>query len=564
MNAAAIQTSDDEFGYDFETDDEELLIQLATNASLPPKQTDAVALITAASTAKQTIAGLKASQHVKSFHERVDPREAPALGPGNKGKAPEIPVWDTDQKRAASSAHDPVAYPDCEHKLASPSRMTDEVLTFYAVTTALQAIQSVQSPPPTELSNHDEAESEDDRSPLQKFRSFPRKSLTVTDLVAGAWCELQYWYTLTQLPGGRRTRTPAMKQGSKVHKKLEDEVHTTVKIEIVQKEDGFGLRLWNLVQGLRTLRDTGLTRELEVWGLVDGNLVNGVIDDLSYDNPNPKFEEELSSQGLQPSEGQSMISDYFPPPQSNSTTKSSHRKIFLTDVKTRGTLSPISPAIVRPAKIQLLLYHRFLSNMAAGKLDFFKVLRRYGLNADVRFSDTFMSQIGELHDEIFFDTPTSSAEEYMEVLRNSSIQDDSNTTALGSDSSPGAPDLLKYGTLRELLTLVKDELRLTFPRGADSLGHILCVKYVYREDGRELNAHDFPVSPQTLDAYLDGDMSWWRGDREPRGVNIEEAFKCSTCEFAAGCSWRQDMDQERVKRTQDRVNKAKKAVETRF
>ncbi|GFP57820.1 exonuclease V [Trichoderma asperellum] len=548
MNAAAIQTSDDEFGYDFETDDEELLIQLATNASLPPKQTtDAVALITAASTAKQTVAGLKASQHVKSFHEREGSRDAPALSPGNKGKAPEVPVWDTDQKRAvssASSAHDPVAYPD--------------------LTTALEAIQSVQSPPPTEVSNDDEAKSEDDRSPLQRFRSFPRKPLTVTDLTAGAWCELQYWYTLTQLPGGRRTRTPAMKQGSKVHKKLEDEVHTTVKIEIVQKEDGFGLRLWNLVQGLRTLRDTGLTRELEVWGLVDGNLVNGVIDDLSYDNPNPEFEKELSSQVLQPSEGQSMISDYFPPPQSNSAAKSSHRKIFLTDVKTRGTLSPISPAIVRPAKIQLLLYHRFLSNMADGKLDFFKVLRRYGLNADVRFSDTFMSQIGELHDEIFFDTPTSSAEEYMEVLRNSSTQDDTNTTALEPDSTPGAPDLLKYGTLRELLTLVKDELRFTFPRGADSLGRILCVKYVYREDGRELNTHDFPVSPQTLDAYLAGDMSWWRGDREPRGVKIEEAFKCSTCEFAAGCSWRQGMDQERVKRTLDRVNKAKKAVETRF
>lgn len=121
MNAAAIQTSDDEFGYDFETDDEELLIQLATNASLPPKQTtDAVALITAASTAKQTVAGLKASQHVKSFHEREGFRDAPALSPGNKGKAPEVPVWDTDQKRAvssASSAHDPVAYPDCEHRL---------------------------------------------------------------------------------------------------------------------------------------------------------------------------------------------------------------------------------------------------------------------------------------------------------------------------------------------------------------------------------------------------------------------------------------------------------------
>lgn len=442
------------------------------------------------------------------------------------------------------------------------------MLILYAVTTALEAIESIQSPPPTERGDDDEAEFEDDRSPLQRFRSFPKRPLTVTDLTAGAWCELQYWYTLTQLPGGRRTRTPAMKQGSKVHKKLEDEVHTTVRIEILQKEDGFGLRLWNLVQGLRTLRDTGLTRELEVWGLIDGNLVNGVIDDLSYDNPNPDFEKELSSQGLQPSEGQSMISDYFPPPKSNKTVGGGDRKIFLTDVKTRGTLSPVSPAVIRPAKIQLLLYHRFLSHMAAGKLDFFKVFRRYGLDADVHFSDTFMSQIGELHDEIFFDTPTSSAEEYMEMQRNASqegqAQDDSNTNTLESESSPGAPDLLKYGTLRELLTLVKGEIRLTFPRGADSLGHILCVKYVYREDGRELNAHDFPVSPQTLDAYLTGDMGWWRGDRKPRGVNIEEAFKCSTCEFAAGCSWRRDMDQERVKRTQERVSKAKNVVETRF
>jgi exonuclease V len=354
-----------------------------------------------------------------------------------------------------------------------------------------------------------------------------------------------------------------MKQGSKVHKKLEDEVHTTVKIEIVQKEDGFALRLWNLVQGLRTLRDTGLTRELEVWGFVDGNLVNGVIDDISYDNPNPDFEKELSNQESQPSEGQSMISDYFPPPKSTNKAKASDRKIFLADVKTRGTLSPISPAIIRPAKIQLLLYHRFLSVMAADQLDFFKIFRRYGLDADVRFSDTFMSQIGELHDEIFFDSPTSSAEEFREIAsRGGETQDDSRT--LESDSAPGAPDLLKYGTLRELLPLVKHEIRLAFPRGADSLGHILCVKYVYREDGRELNAHDFPVSPQTLDAYLAGDMSWWRGDRKPKGVTIEEAFKCSTCEFAAGCSWRMGMDQERVKRTQERVNQAKKAVETRF
>ncbi|TFB00464.1 putative exonuclease V [Trichoderma ghanense] len=545
MKASVAQTSDDEFGYDFESDDEELLLQLASNHSLPLKQsTDAVAPGPAPSAAIKAGSTFDASQENKQSQKyalrsaaiplsQVEPKEEPS------------PTKDVKQAfSSASSVDGTVIYPD--------------------LSSALKAIESVQSPPPTEASDDDDAEFEDDRSPLQRFRSFPKRPLTVSDLTAGAWCELQYWYTLTRLPGGRRTRTPAMQQGSKVHKKLEDEVHTTVKIEILNKEDGFGLRLWNLVQGLRTLRDTGMTRELEVWGLVDGNLVNGVIDHLSYDNPNPEFEEELSSRANEPSSSQSFISDYFPPPKSGKPS-GSNRQIFLTDVKTRGTLSPISPAVIRPAKIQLLLYHRLLSNMAAGKLDYFRVFRRYGLDPDERFSDTFMSQIGELHDEIFFDTPTSSAEEPTNQPVNTPKQHaPSQNDAATIDSSPGVPDLLKYGSLRELLHLVRNEIRLTFPRGADSLGPILRVQYVFREDGRELNVHDFPVSEQALDAYLAGDMGWWKGERRPRGVRIEEAFKCSSCEFAAGCRWRRDQDEERVKRTQERVNQAKKAVELRF
>ncbi|KAL7911713.1 deoxyribonuclease domain-containing protein [Trichoderma velutinum] len=547
----AIQTSDDEFGYDFEPDDEELLIQLASTHSPPLKSTDDVnrAVVPASSTVKKTTAGFEASREIKTSQKYVYRSYAsPSNGFAIKEEI-STSTSTTDQKQVISSPpplSSAVAYPD--------------------LTTALQAIKPIQSPPLTEISDDDELEFEDNRSPLKRFRSYPKRPLTVSDLTAGAWCELQYWYTLTRLPGGRKTRTPAMQQGSKVHKKLEDEVHTTVKIEILNKEDGFGLRLWNLVQGLRTLRDTGLTRELEVWGIVDGNLVNGVIDDLSYDNPNPEFEEELSSQGSQPSQSQSMISDYFPGLKP-SKPKGNNRQIFLSDVKTRGTEKPVSAATVRPAKIQLLLYHRFLSNMAAGELDFLKVFRRYGLDADERFSDTFMSQIGELHDEIFFDTPTSSAEEYEQFKRNAAkgkAAQDGNPTAIPEPSSPGVPDLLKYGSLRELVTLVEDEIRLTFPRGADSIGSILRVQYVFRDDGRELTTVDFPVSSQALDAYLAGDMSWWRGERKPTGVTIEEAFKCTSCEFAASCKWRRNMDDERVKSAQERVNKGKKVVETRF
>ncbi|OPB47144.1 hypothetical protein A0O28_0072680 [Trichoderma guizhouense] len=545
----AVQTSDDEFGYDFETDDEELLIQLASTHSPPLKSTDDVnrAVVPASGTAKKTTSSFEALGEVTSSQKYVYRSYAsPSNGFAIKEEISASTSM-TDEKQSISfppSESAVVAYPD--------------------LTTALQAIP-IQSPPLTEISDDDELEFQDDRSPLQRFRSFPKRPLTVSDLTAGAWCELQYWYTLTRLPGGRKTRTPAMQKGSKVHKKLEDEVHTTVKVEILNKEDGFGLRLWNLVQGLRTLRDTGLTRELEVWGMVDGNLVNGVIDDLSYDNPNPEFEEELSSQGSQPSQSQSMISDYFGGLKPGKL-KGSNRQIFLADVKTRGTTKPVSSATARPAKIQLLLYHRFLSNMAAGELDFFKVFRRYGLDADERFSDTFMSQIGELHDEIFFDTPTSSAEEYEQFKRNAAkgkAARDDNPTSI-PESSPGVPDLLKYGSLRELVTLVEDEIRLTFPRGAESIGSILRVQYVFRDDGRELAKIDFPVSAQTLDAYLAGDMSWWRGERKPKGVTIEEAFKCTSCEFAPSCKWRRNMDDERVKSAQERVNKGKKVIETRF
>lgn len=333
-----------------------------------------------------------------------------------------------------------------------------------------------------------------------------------------------------------------MKKGSKIHKKLEDEVHTTVKIDIMTKEDAFGLRLWNLVQGLRTLRDTGLTRELEVWGMVDENLVNGVIDSVSYENPNPEFEAELSSQESETSKRQSSLTDYFPP--KKSATNHSGPRIYLADVKTRGSASPVSNAQIRPAKIQLLLYHHFLSEMAAGKLDFFKVFRRYGLDADDAFSDIFIAQIGSLHDEIFVDASETETEFTQE-----------NTSSSFRSSSSIGPDLLQYRTLRELIPLVQQEIDLTFPYGEHSMGHMLRVQYVHRDDGREIDLHDFPVSKQALETYLSNYMEWWKGRREAKGVDIEEAFKCRTCEFVDDCSWRQSMDEEMLQRARNSQKK---------
>ncbi|RMZ91163.1 hypothetical protein DV736_g1609, partial [Chaetothyriales sp. CBS 134916] len=133
----------------------------------------------------------------------------------------------------------------------------------------------------------------DTRSPLDRFRRPPNKALSVTDLVSPAWCELQFFYTLSK--HGRKRRTPAMKQGTKVHQQLEDEVHVTVPIEVMTVEDSWALRICNVIQGLATLRETGRTRELEVWGTVGGEIANGVIDEVGYQCPDPKLRAALKT-----------------------------------------------------------------------------------------------------------------------------------------------------------------------------------------------------------------------------------------------------------------------------
>lgn len=348
-----------------------------------------------------------------------------------------------------------------------------------------------------------------------------------------------------------------MKGGSNLHQKLEDEIYTTVTIEITKKEDAFGLKLWNVIQGLRTLRDTGMTRELEVWGLVDGHVVNGVIDNLSYENPDPQFEEEVrSSQGSQEppmtDPKDQKITTFF-----HSSSKPPQRQIYITDVKTRASKHIPSGAALRPTKIQLFLYHRFLSDMAAGRLDFLRVLSRYGLAPDEPFSDTFVAQIGGLHDEIFEDAVDDSA---------------TWTQDPGSNDSSPPPDLIRYRTLRSLTSLLETELRLTFPEGADSVGSVVNVEYRKRarrnsdgtedpddpEAGKLLGANVVFVDPQALESYLEKDLQWWQGERAPEGVAIEEAYKCRSCEFADECEWRLAQDAEILAAARRRVARRKK------
>ncbi|ORY58091.1 exonuclease V a 5' deoxyribonuclease-domain-containing protein [Pseudomassariella vexata] len=427
-------------------------------------------------------------------------------------------IWPT------SSSQRSISYPDLSHVV---SQMGPGDAPAAEGTTSEQKPSDL----PALCSQPDPAE--DTRSPIERFRAFPKKPLTVTDLYSGAWCELQYWYTLTRLPFGRKTRTAAMRGGTKVHQTLEDQVHTTVQISIATKEEAFALRLWNVIQGLRTLRDTGLTRELEVWGVIEGQVINGIIDEVSHTSPNAGLEQELhqsqSSQGTSPKHPS--IATYFDP---------HRRRAYLTDVKTRGSNSLPSGAALRPSKIQLSLYHRLLSDLAAGKLDFSAITSRYGLRDEMRFSDTFMAQIGSLHDEVFHnesdgDSPNSSTG----YPGPSPTREPQASTSL---------DLIRYRSIQQILPLLRSELRDTFPQGAASLGKLIAIQYRHRDDGHIIGHQVFPADSEALDKYLKQSLAWWLGQRKAEGVPIEEAYKCRMCEFAETCEWRKSREDEFLRR----------------
>jgi exonuclease V len=406
---------------------------------------------------------------------------------------------------------------------------------------------------------------DDSRSPLLRFRSFPKKPFSVTDMTAGAWCELQYLYTLSRLPWGRRTRTPAMQTGVNLHQKLENEVHSTVEVEVASREDKFGLKVWNVIQGLRNLREAGLTRELEVWGMIDGQVMSGIIDGVSYTKPivedkNGKPEKgEKDKQEKGPLQDQHAITEFFSTPTPTAINPPQKEgKIYLTDVKTRGSLkSPITPALLRPAKVQLFLYHRFLSDMASFQVDYTRIFRRYGLDADELFSDSFMAHMGGLTDELFSDgdaDPASSPN-----VNSSDHVSHGEGDEIGQLQSPG----LKYATLRALVPLLNEEIRLTFPMGRESIGDILSVEYRYSKDLSLITSKVFPVNSRALDIFLAKQMEWWKGDRQPSGVVIEEAYKCRLCDFADDCSWRKGIEEERLRYAREKIEAArmKKAQE---
>ncbi|KJX92383.1 putative exonuclease v protein [Zymoseptoria brevis] len=397
----------------------------------------------------------------------------------------------------------------------------------------------------------------DTRSPIEQFRrSSYKKKMTVTDIVSPAWCEIQYWYNLKK--HGRIPRTVNMVKGSRIHKVKEMEVHTEVPVKISSKEDKLGLRLWNVIQGLRTLRATGLTRELEVFGVVEGEVFIGIIDEISRTCPDEEKEENMLKSGdisTSPSTkaktnaipaDQRTMKDFLTSSQASGVSGSDGawlrplqerpRTIYLGDIKTRSSSKlPRPGSETKPAEIQLMMYRRLLLDLAANKVDAEPIFACYTVEPHKPFSDTFIASLGNID----FD--------FSSQMTNVSIEaDDANDEFAAPESDPLA-EILAHNTLSSLWSHMIAEFTKTISVNASSssVSRLLSAEYRQADRGDVIGRHSFVYSSDILEPYLQDVMKWWKGQREPRGVDIEDAYlKCRPCAFKEICTWRAEKIEE--------------------
>jgi exonuclease V len=77
----------------------------------------------------------------------------------------------------------------------------------------------------------------------------------------------------------------------------------------------------------------------------------------------------------------------------------------------------------------------------------------------------------------------------------------------------------------------------------------LRAEFRYAKTGDVIGSELTVYETDMIDKYITEEMAWWKGRREAKGVEIEEAFKCRICDFAESCSWRKMKVEEAVEKS---------------
>ncbi|XP_038670360.1 exonuclease V isoform X2 [Scyliorhinus canicula] len=105
-----------------------------------------------------------------------------------------------------------------------------------------------------------------------------------------------------------------------------------------------------------------------------------------------------------------------------------------------------------------------------------------------------------------------------------------------------------FGDLLDLMLL-----NLTYAEIPDV--DTMTIEYCHQADASVIGTEVVRFEEEWVKSELKHYCSFWKGQREAKGVDIEEAWKCRYCDFADICEWRQSKSEEATQK--NRANQSK-------
>ena len=184
-------------------------------------------------------------------------------------------------------------------------------------------------------------------------------------------------------------------------------------------------------------------------------------------------------------------------------------ELILMDNKTRKTKRLPGTEQKRGIRLQLMLYKHMLDNMCLGITKSELLCKHLRLDRD---ADLTTGPLDYIHNcglgSLFRGTGGVS----------------------NSGCSPTSTPL-KFGVLADCI------LQHIAGLGLPMVGSLM-VQYEHQESGETLGVDQVEYDENWAKAEVRKGLGFWSGERAARGVDIEDAWKCETCQFRDICVWR--------------------------
>ena len=261
------------------------------------------------------------------------------------------------------------------------------------------------------------------------------------------------------------------------------EVHEIVRVTTKTLEDRWAVTLLDTYNQLSTVASGSLEREINVFGdLFDRDiLLKGIIDQVQYS----KETGELT----------------------------------ILDFKTRRTNTMPSEEQKRGHALQLMLYKCMLDSLTTGITKMNLLAKHLNLNFKCELTEGVLEHIDRYGLRALF-TRSKITASVGENIQNSPI------IAEGEG--------VFRVTLGDVATKISELIvGLNLP-----LVSSLMVQYVYQQTHAEIGIEVIEHDERWARKEYENSLDFWLGKREPRGVDLEDLWKCESCQFKDVCVWR--------------------------